>query len=467
MRTPFWLVALGLTACSVKLPNDTAGVGTEPTNTQTGTDPDGDGDGSPASEDCNDADGTVYPGAEEICDGQDNDCDEAIDEDGDTTFYIDADGDGWGDPSESVLACDLADGLSTNDADCDDSDASVYPEAPELCDGQDNDCDADVDEDPPTWYFDFDGDGYGTDDVTVESCDPGPDYALESGDCDDSQATVHPGAVEICDELDLDEDCNGLADDEDPDVDPAGMIELYDDVDLDSFGDDSTAAHLECDADADDADVQGDCNDADGSINPLAAERCNGVDDNCNGVTDDDPVDGTPYYADSDGDGFGDPDARLNSCAGAPAGHVDNSLDCDDADPAVGDCGAAVDHDGSYSGVLYATIEQADLGLADSCNIPFNSFTVDAGATPQIRGSADCTITFVFLGFPITETKTILLSGALDAEPYASGTLIIDAESAPWDGEFTAPGALYATFAGTFDAVGYEVSYDGYFSVTR
>ena len=134
-------------------------------------DSDGDGYGNPAEEawvtacdmpegytdasmatDCDDLNEWIYPGADEFCDGIDNDCDEDIDEDAvdSTTWYVDTDGDGYGDSADAttVAACDMPDGYTDVElaTDCNDSDETIYPEAPELCDELDNDCDDEVDE---------------------------------------------------------------------------------------------------------------------------------------------------------------------------------------------------------------------------------------------------------------------------------------------------------------------------------
>lgn len=137
---------------------------------------DADQDGyTTADGDCDDGDASSYPGASEICDGRDNDCD------GDTPVdEADADGDGF-------RVCE---------DDCDDAVSTIYPGAPEICDDADSDCDG-VSADRE----DRDGDGF-------DIC---------GGDCDDDEAASWPGNTEVCDEVD--NDCSGGVDDIDEDAD--------------------------------------------------------------------------------------------------------------------------------------------------------------------------------------------------------------------------------------------------------
>ena len=131
-------------------PNDTAPP--EDTAPEIDTGPfDADGDGYVAAEDCDDEDADINPGATELCNDIDDDCDGLIDDDDDdvsgtSTWYDDDDDDGYGDPDDATESCDPPDGSTTDDSDCDDEDADTWPDAPEICDARDNDCDGDVDE---------------------------------------------------------------------------------------------------------------------------------------------------------------------------------------------------------------------------------------------------------------------------------------------------------------------------------
>ena len=166
--------------------------------------------------DCDDASSAIHPGAEEVCDDFDNDCDGSIDEEaaGGPLWYLDEDGDGYG-VGDGVPACEAPEGYAPEAGDCDDAAPLTSPGAQELCGGGDEDCDGTVDEagaaDAGTWYLDSDGDGYGQSSVTTVACTLPEGFASESGDCHDDQDQAYPGSHELETPNDgIDTDCDGL-----------------------------------------------------------------------------------------------------------------------------------------------------------------------------------------------------------------------------------------------------------------
>lgn len=291
---------------------------------------DADADGTPACEDCDDTDSTRAPGAAETCDGIDQDCDGVPDDepvDG-RFYYADSDGDTYGDPDAALRSCEQPDGHVTDLTDCDDTNAAVHPAADELCDEVDNNCDGATDDvtavDIQTWYADFDADGHGADDRATISCEQPRRHVAEAGDCDDTDASVNPAGTELCDGLD--NNCDGVTDE----ASAADAYIFYTDADGDGHGD-LTSTVLACAVPAGASALGDDCDDADATAWPGAHESCDGVDDDCDGTVDDDPVDAPTWYEDDDGDGYGAEATSLPTC-GAPAGAVAAGGDCDDAD---------------------------------------------------------------------------------------------------------------------------------------
>ncbi len=175
----------------------------------------------------------------------------------------DADGDGYGDAT-----CHDGSGVPLGN-DCDDTDPTLYPGSAEICDAIDQDCD-------PTTLGGGDNDHDGATPTTC--CNPQPDGLTLCGrDCDDTNPSISQLATEICDTID--NDCDG-------NVDESTLMMSYPDVDLDGYGDASATPDIVCVVPSSRANQGGDCDDAQISVHPLATERCNGIDDDCDGTTD-------------------------------------------------------------------------------------------------------------------------------------------------------------------------------------
>lgn len=316
-----------------------------------------------AGGDCDDGNADISPLATETCDGLDDDCDGLIDESDAVdvlTCYWDEDDDGYGASSPTTVGCTCPAGYAPASGDCAAADPTIHPHTPDLCDGIDTDCNG-VADDLQT-YADADGDGYGDGvrSYVWPACEPPSGYVNDDTDCDDANAEVHPGALEVCDPQDTDEDCNGLADDDD--VDPEGTTSWYLDLDGDGYGTDSTAVGA-CDApDGRYSAAGGDCDDDDLIIHPGAEEVWyDGSDADCRG-DDDMDADADGYYPTPlGGDDCDDNDAGVNPAAVEVCSDgVDN--DCDGSE--ASSCAFSGEHSIEESTFYLQSDEYGALGTS-------------------------------------------------------------------------------------------------------
>ena len=264
--------------------------------------------------DCDDEHDTVHPGALEVCDGLDNDCNGVIDPNGiagSEKYYQDNDDDGYGNALVAALQCGPTPEYPGQIAgDCNDADPLVHPAMSEVCDGKDNDCNGVVD-------------GPATNEQCSTNCGAGFMLCVQGQlqDCDApfestclNYQTCQPYVTcescppmpsEICNNLD--EDCDGKIDEDIGPV-PCGVGVCEHAVPGCENG-----QPVDCDP------MQG-----------AQAETCDGLDNNCDGEVDEGLL--KTLYLDNDGDGYGDPDISVSVCV-ADEGYVSNALDCDDSDP--------------------------------------------------------------------------------------------------------------------------------------
>ncbi len=138
--------------------------------------------------DCDDDNEDISPGAAEVCNAADDDCNELIDDDAidPSPYYLDNDGDSYGASEIAGEDCAVPEGYSSDNTDCDDSNAERHPNRDEACDGVDNDCsDMTADEDFFSLY---------TDDTWAE-------WVLSSNRLGDLIETIEfdgSGAIRVC-----------------------------------------------------------------------------------------------------------------------------------------------------------------------------------------------------------------------------------------------------------------------------
>lgn len=372
--------------------------------------------------DCNDADPDINPLADDLCDGIDNNCDGQVDEDFPEVGQACTEGagvcaaagvmtcspDGWDLLCSAVAGTPGQETCNGLDDDCDGVVDNNLVDAgaacgvgvcaggvmecqaatlvcstnslagDEVCNGLDDDCDGMVDEkavDATSWYRDNDGDGYGDVGQSLTACTQPAGYEPLFGDCDDQDAKIAPGARELCDGRD--NDCDGTVDEDFPGlgapcttgvgscqasgvyvcggggvvcdaVPSAPTAEICDGIDNDCDGQtDETFPNLGvpcgvgvcsggvfvCTADT----LQESCSTMPGGVNDLSSpEICDNRDNDCDGLVDEDATDAPTWYLDLDGDGFGDDTQTIVICASqAHDGYVSQGGDCNDSDSKV------------------------------------------------------------------------------------------------------------------------------------
>ena len=219
---------------------------------------------------------------------------------------------------------------------------------------------------PSAWYQDSDGDGYGNAANSTQACSQPLGYVANATDCDDSNNQANPGVSEICGNG-IDDNCNGSVDE------GCVLYTFYRDADGDTYGNIAeTAFSYNATTPAGYVTNSTDCNDANSAVNPGATEVCgNGMDDNCNGSTDEGCVLYT-FYQDNDGDTYGNPAVTSTSNNPAvPSGYVTNSLDCNDANSAVNPAATEICN-----------------GIDDNCDGTIDNGTPALNAATAIAGPA-------------------------------------------------------------------------------
>ncbi|MBC8045820.1 MAG: putative metal-binding motif-containing protein, partial [Fimbriimonadaceae bacterium] len=334
--------------------------------------------------DCYDEEPLSHPGMPELCDGIDNNCDGAVDFNT-AVYYPDLDHDYYGDIN-AISACDQS-AYNNPDwiwdeqmygGDCDDTNADIPSvfNNPEICNGLDDNCDGQIDEGSDyVYYWDADGDGYGGPSSPFFSLCPTPpaNHVIDNTDCFEGDATIHPGATEVCNFYD--DDCNGIAND----------ITWYLDNDGDGYGN-PDIINTTCPMPVNYVANNLDCNDSNAIIYPAAFEYCDGFDNDCDGSIDED-YEVSTFYFDGDNDSYGNPLNAGSFCSEEIAynfGYIYNSNDCDDT-----------------NGNVYPFNDESCNDIDDNCNSEIDEgFNKEWHADIDHDGYGNFAITAISCSYP-------------------------------------------------------------------
>lgn len=405
---------------------------------------DQDRDGFTADVDCNDKNSSIFPGATEICNHLDDNCNSSVDENVNFTYYWDEDGDNFGDPSRPVASCSSVptNKLSDNNLDCDDTAPNINPGTTEVCgNGVDDNCSGDIDEgcscpdEDNDDFCDIDDLCPGFDDSVDADSDGVPDG------CDNCPSLSNPNqeqdedcdgvpTIEDCNDFDAnigssanDADCDGVPTSEDcDDNDSSVTTSNINDADCDGVptgedcddNDPSITSSTVGDADCDGYLAADDCDDNNPDVNPGTIETCgNDLDDNCDTVVDEN----CENCSDVDSDGICDAEDICPAIAN-PAQEPDKdcdglptALDCNDNDASAT---ARLDEDSDYDGVADCNDQEVYSPCPLLVDIKGVSVDSDRDGTPNCQDLCPNDRTSTEEPCPCTSTKDSDGDGVLD-----------------------------------------------------
>jgi hypothetical protein len=362
-------------------------------------------------DDCNDNDGAIHPNALERCNDLDDNCD-LVPDDGvlkDAEWFLDRDRDGYGGGEMVGEGCQLDPEWVRTDSDCNDVVDAINPNAREVCDSADNDCDGLVDGADPdvsgarTYFIDEDEDGYGNVLGGFVSCTRPDGFVENFDDCNDADDDQNPTTTWY---IDLDRDGFGVPgttwphrqcwqpigysinayDCDDADPESWGTRPWFPDADRDGYGGPQVVGYG-CVPRVGWVREPTDCDDRVAVLSPDQQEVCDGIDNDCDGLTDvnDPDADGVGiFYPDADGDGYGLNFLPILECF-APDGYADNADDCNDTNPIFNpgamwfpDTDRDGDGDGTQAGISSCTAVPGRTPNGDDCDD--NDFNYNASS---------------------------------------------------------------------------------------